>query len=282
MARALREVRSSFRAHPGFSTAVLITLGLAGLIGLMTLLMQLQPGFLGMGHFTEPHHRIHDLMYGFLFTTGAVGVLAQLRRPSKNVAGMLMALIPWAALLLAAAVSGDPVVVLSAERMLVAVGTVVAVVLHPARRGLIRSLGVSRIDRVMLALVIVAAVPLLALASTNIGLQTTVTDEHAVMGHYGFVAAFGFTVIAVGLLASLRPTGWRLTAWVAGTLAALLGFASVVYPDASSSLGLVWAVAAIVWGILFVAAAELTRHAEGSRLFGSPAVGLRSTTTRDR
>lgn len=57
--RSLREMTRSFRAHPGFAVAVLITLALAGLIGLMVFLMQLQPGFMGMAHGTEPAHRIH-------------------------------------------------------------------------------------------------------------------------------------------------------------------------------------------------------------------------------
>jgi hypothetical protein len=262
MMGSLREARNSIRASPGFALAWLITLGLAGLIGLMTLLMSLLGGFLGMAHFTEPTHRIHDLTYGFLFTTAVAGLLAQLRRPSKNVAGMLMALIPWVGLLLAAVLSTEAGVIRSAERMLVAAGTVVALLLHPARRDFFRSFTVSRINWVMLGLVIIAAVPLLGFASTNIGLQGIVTNEHAGMGHYGFMAAFGFTVIGVSLLASLRPDGWRLTAWVAGLLPAALGVASVVYPDVDSSLSVVWAVAAIAWGVVFVAAAELTRHAQ--------------------
>jgi plastocyanin len=282
MMQSLREVMHSLRASPGFALAVLITLGLAGLIGLMTLLMSVLGGFLGMAHFTEPSHRIHDLTYGFLFTTAVVGLLAQLLRPSKNVAGMLMALIPWIGLLLAAALATDPGVILSAERMLVAAGTVLAALLHPARRDFLRSFSVSRINWVLLGLVIIAAVPLLAFASTNIGLQGTATNEHAGMGHYGFMAAFGFTVIGVGLLASLRPEGWRLTAWVAGLLPAILGLASVVYLDVDSSLGLVWALAAVGWGVVFVAAAELTRDAEGPRLLGSRAARLRLTTSRDR
>ncbi|MBI2648212.1 MAG: hypothetical protein HYW93_00960 [Thaumarchaeota archaeon] len=72
-------------------------------------------------------------------------------------------------------------------------------------------------------------------------------------------------------MASLRPDGWRLTAWVAGLLPALLGLASVVFPDLSSSLGLVWGVAAIAWGVGFVAAAELTRkHGEDSHMTDLP------------
>jgi hypothetical protein len=234
----------------------------------MTFVMVLQPGFMGMAHFSGTDHRIHDLTYALLFTTAVVGILAQLRRPSKNVAGMLMALIPWVALLLAAVLSTSAGVVLSAERLLVAVGTVTVALLHPAERYFFRSFAVARINWVLLTLVGIAAVPLIAFAATNIDLQRTVSDEHAGMGHYGFMAAFSFTVIGVGLVASLRPDGWRLTAWVAGLLPALLGLASVLYP-VTSSLSLPWPLAAIAWGAAFVAAAELTERAKGPALLRS-------------
>jgi hypothetical protein len=259
MMQSLREMMHSLRISPIFAFFVLVTLGWAGVIGLMVFLMQLQPGFMGMAHGIEPAHRTHDLTYGLLFATAVVGILAQLRRPSKNVAGMLMALFPWVGLLLAAVLSTDASVLLSLERMSVALLTVIVALLHPTGHAFFRSFSVSRVNRVMLALVIIAAVPLLVFASSNIGLQRTVPDDHAALGHYGFMAAFGFTIIGVGLLASLRPDGWRLTAWVAGLLPAFLGLTSVVFPDASSSLGLVWALAAIAWGVVFIAAAELTK-----------------------
>ncbi|MGH2376993.1 MAG: hypothetical protein ACRDGT_00800 [Candidatus Limnocylindria bacterium] len=258
----------SLRASPGFALAVLITLGLAGFNGLMVALMasglaSLLPGpFAQMTHFTEANHRTHDLTFGFIFLPAIVGMLAQLRRPSKNVAGQLMALTPWVGLLLTAVLTfvlTSNAGVLGPQWIGVAAFTYLATTLHPAGRDLFRSFSVSRVNWVMLALVIIAAVPLLAFASTNIGLQGTVRDEHALAGHYGFMAAFAFTVIGVGLLASLRPDGWRLTAWVAGLLPALLGLTSVVYPDASSSLNLVWALATIAWGVGFVTAAELTK-----------------------
>jgi hypothetical protein len=267
MTHSFREMLDTRRAYPGFTLAVLITLGLAGLIGLMTFLMQLQPGFMGMAHGTEPHHHVHDLTYGFLFTTAVIGMLAQLRQPSKNVAGMLMALIPWIGLLVAAVLSTDAGVMLSAERLLVAVGTVIAAVLHPARHDFFSSFKLTRVNWVMLALVVIAAVPLLAFASTNIGLQGT-TDEHAGMGHYGFIAAFSFTVIGVGLVASLRPDGWRLTALVASLLPVFLGLISLMYTDVSSSLEPVWAFAVIGWGAMFVAAAEVSKDAQSSTLLG--------------
>ncbi|MDQ3639945.1 MAG: hypothetical protein M3450_00395 [Actinomycetota bacterium] len=278
--QVLRETLRSLRATPVFAFYVLVTLAVAGYIGLMVGQMALGldfflPGLFGqMTHGAVESHRVHDLTYGSLIATGVVGVLAQLRRPSKNVAGMVMALIPFVGLVLAAVLSDEfEMVVRRTPFRLVAAVTAVAALVHPAGRRFFRSFRVSRINWVMLALVGVAAVPLLSFASTNIQLQGTVRDDHYFQGHYAFMAAFGFTVIGVGLLATLRPDGWRLTAWVAGVLPALVGASSLLYPDASSSLDLGWALAAIAWGVVFVAAAELTKHVEGSTLLGSPRVG---------
>jgi fatty acid desaturase len=94
-----------------------------------------------------------------------------------------MALSPFVALALAAAVTN--VWVLSVPWVAVSVPTVVATMLHPTGRHLFRSLGVSRVDRVLLALVVVAAGPLLVFAWTNIGLQRAGPTDHALLGHYG-------------------------------------------------------------------------------------------------
>src|SRR5262249_32265882 len=94
------EPAHALRASPVFALAVLVTLGLAGLNGLMVLLMQLQPGFMGMAHFSQEYHRVHDLTFSFVFLPAIVGMLAQLRRPSENVAGQAMAVNPGAALVL--------------------------------------------------------------------------------------------------------------------------------------------------------------------------------------
>jgi hypothetical protein len=239
-----------------FLLVVLLTLGLAGLFGGMVVLMNVQPGFMGMAHFTEPHHHIHDLTFAVLNGTAVVGMLAQLRAPVRKIASQLMALIPFAGLLLAVALTNTWV--LSPPWLLVGASTVLATMFHPAGDPL-RSFSAARLDRVMIALVLIAAVPLLAFASTGIGLQRAGPSEHALLGHYGFMAAFSFTVIGVGLLASARPDGWRLTAWVAGVLPVLLALSSLAFPDVDSALGFPWAIAAIAWGVVFVAAAESRR-----------------------
>lgn len=240
-----------------FWVGVVVTLALAGSFGLMVVAMQLQPAFMGMAHFTEHHHRIHDLTFSLLLGAAVVGMLAQLRTPAKQVAGQLMALIPFAALLLAVALTNTWV--LSPPWVLVGASTVLALMFHPAGDPL-RSFDVSRVDRLMLALVVTAALPLLAFAWTNIGLQRAGPTDHALLGHYGYMAALSFTVIGVGVLSSARPDGWRLTAWVAGVLPIVLGLASMVFPDVDGSLSPIWAVAAIAWGVVYIGAVEIRRR----------------------
>jgi hypothetical protein len=249
---------TTLRTSPGFVLFVLVTLGLFGLLGVMLV----QGEVVGShSHFREHHHRVHDLTFAFLFGTAAVGMAAQLFAPLKNIAGQLMALIPWLGLGVVFpltefwAAHGSAFVMIATA--LFGALTLNAAIFHPAGRDLLRSVHIARADRSMLALVALAAVPLLAFAYANIGLQRSAADDHVDLGHYGFMAAFSLTVIGVGILASLRPVGWRLTAWVAGLLPTLLGIASMVFPDVASSLSPVWALAAIAWGIAFVATAEI-------------------------
>jgi hypothetical protein len=259
-----------------FGLALLLTLVAAGFNGLMVFLMMLEvdlPGAFGqMTHFQEPHHRIHDLTFGFLFIPAIVGILAQVRRPLENAAGQVMALIPTVSLLmvlLISALAGNTRM-LQPPWVTVGAAALIALGLHPAGRHFFSSFRVSRANRMMAALVAVAAVPLLLFAATNLRLQVSIADDHAAAGHYGFMAAFSITIIGVGLLASLRPDGWRLTAWVAGLLPALLGLVSLIYP-VTSSLSLPWAPAAIAWGTGFVVTAERRRHAEGPSTFSAAA-----------
>lgn len=265
MRHVVRDVVALLRAAPVFVVAALVTLAAAGFNGLMVLLMMLEvdlPGAFGrMTHFQEPHHRVHDLTFGFLFLPVVVGVSAQLRRPTRNVTGMLMALVPAAALLLALLVSvflGNDAAVLQLPWITVGAGVLITTSLHPAGRDFFRSFRRAQPDPTMLGLVLVAAVPLLAFAYGEVWLQGTLADDHAAAGHHGFMAAFALTVVGVGVLASLRGDGWKLCARIAGLLPPLLGLTSLAYPDATSSLGPFWSVAALAWGAMFIATAELT------------------------
>jgi hypothetical protein len=271
--RALRDTLQTVRTSPGFTLALVVTLLAAAFNGLMVLLMALRleallPGaFAEMGHFTEPHHRTHDLTFGFLFVPSVAGLLAQSRRPASNVAGMLMALVPAAALLrvlLLTVLGGGNTRVLQPPWVIVMAGALLATALHPAGSDFFSSFRRSRVGWALLALVAAAAVALIPFAAVNIGLQVSVPDDHAAAGHYGFVAAFAVATIGLGVLASLRPDGWRLAAWTTAALPVLFGATSIIYPQATSSLARRGAVGAIVWGAVFIVVAERTRRGRPS------------------
>jgi len=248
-----------------FSLVVLVTLGLSAFIGIVLVRPDAIDAVIGrtaaghMSHFREPHHRIHDLAFAFLISVTMLGTIAQLRRPSRSAAAQVMAAIPILGLALVSALTNAAVV--QVPWVLLGAPTLLATALHPAVGDLVRSVRIPRIDRALLALVVVAALPLLVFASTNVGLQTAGPTDHALLGHYGFMAAFGFTVVGLGLLSSVRPAGGRVVPWAAGLLPVLLGVASLAFPDVESSLDLVWALAAIGWGVAFVTVAE--RRARG-------------------
>ena len=143
----------------------------------------------------------------------------------------------------------------------VAVGapTIVATMLHP---DLFRSIRAVRPSRRMIFLVAIGAVPLLALASSNIGLQRSGLGDHAALGHYGYMAAFALTVVGVSLMSSLRLPGWRLTAWVAGSLTVSLGVVSLVWLDVEGSLGVFGALLVMAWGTGYIIVAEFVRRGD--------------------
>lgn len=244
-----------------FLVVVLLSLGLAAFFGVIVAQPALIGGLAGdpsgghIGeHFREPHHRIHDLAFGLLLGTTTIGMLVQVRAPARNVAGQLMAATPTIALLLATLATDRRV--LSIPWVAVGAPTIVATLLHA---DLFRS-GRPRLSRPMIALVAVAAVPLLALALSNIGLQRSAPGDHAALGHYGYLAAFALTIVGIGVVSSLRLAGWRLSVWIAGLLAVALGVASLALPDVEGALGTVWAVSAMAWGAGYIAVAEIVRH----------------------
>ncbi len=247
-----------------FSVVVLVSLGLAALFGLIVAQPALIGGLAGdpsgghIGqHFREPEHRVHDLAFGLLLATTAVGMVVQVRWSAKNVAGQLMAVTPILALVLAAVVTDRRV--LAIPWVVVGAPTIVATMLHPRIFG---SAGRTRVAPALMALIAIAAVPLVALALSNIGLQRSGTGDHAALGHYGYMAAFGLTILGVGTTSSLRLAGWRLTAWVTGALAILMGTASLVFADVEGSFGPAWALAAVGWGAVFIAVAEALRRGD--------------------
>ncbi|WP_255167299.1 hypothetical protein [Natrononativus amylolyticus] len=200
-------------------------------------------------------HRLHVMGIATVVGAFLLGLFAQAYRPKTRVASM------WGAFLIIAVVSAGTVAfgVGRPEEVLPFLAvTSIALVAHPAGRGLLRR-GDSY-SPAMLALVAVAAVPLLAFAVGQWGLSSSAVDPHALDGHYVMMAGLAIAPLAYGLFAALGFVGWRLAAWFAALPAAYYGLLSVGFPAQAGSTGEIWGIAAILWAIAFVAVAEYSRR----------------------
>lgn len=286
---AVRETLSRYGwRRIAFSLVVVAFLGVVAFLMRQLLVYPLAGWFenaLGLfGDHKIAPHRVHDFAFSLIFWTGILGMLAQLRSPGKNAGGLVMAITPWIGLLAAFALTDfwDPLPFVGVFGGL----TVLAAVLHPSGRDLLDSFDVSRVNRVLLALVIIAAVPLLAYAATNVGLQTgaiepghdhaagggnheEIHQEHIDAGHFALIVAISLIVIGLGLIAAFQPDGWWVAAWWTGLVPIFIGLASVVYPEAASSADFVWGLAAVLWGVAFIATAEYTQNAKAPTFLGA-------------
>jgi hypothetical protein len=136
----------------------------------------------------------------------------------------------------------------------IAVPAAVMIALHPVRKDVLR---VGRVNPLLTALAIVAALPLVRFALQQIRIQRVDSaSPHGIAFHWGTMATLALAIVATMLVASIRAPGWRLPAWCAGLSLMVFGLASVIYPDYASSVGRVWGIGAIAFAIAFVSVAE--------------------------
>jgi hypothetical protein len=245
-------------------------------------------------------HRIHETAFGFIFVLSLAGLLVQLRSPTFKVAQIWQAAIPIWLTILAIILIGEPI---DPVILLFLIIPAVLIVLHPGRPLLFRP--PIALSRMLAALTVVAAIPLLAFAveEFRIGQDASVIagdvienlpddvsdneverrlkaaadnpeEEQAALhfGHWSAMAAFAVSIVCLAGVASLRPPGWRLSGWSAGLAAFVYGLASLIVPDDASAATAVWAILAMVWGIGFIVAAEYeVRIARAAEETTSPA-----------
>lgn len=237
--------------------------------------------------FYELPHRLHEFAAGLGWWPIILGIVAHLYAPRRWPAAIMIAFWGILAILIAIALTGS--FALLAIIAFVGVPILLATLLHPSGLDVIGELTDSRPNKLLLGLVAVAAVPLLAFAAHQVGLQTgaveaahahangghgsEVHQEHIEFHHFMFVTQWAIAAIGLGLLASLQPAGWRLAAWLAGAMVAVFALAGILAPSAASNPGLLWNLGAIVWGVVFIGAAEMDRGLGDAAAYGSRAAG---------
>lgn len=235
---------------------LLISLGFFGLMANI-----LTPVFTGWFQAAELGiHQLHEILGSAFFWSLIAGMIFTLVRPAQTISALrqTVAMLAGFVLLLLASLSENlmgPLVMMSILFVL----AVVTAALHPARHKILRLHGRAR--PWLLGLVAVAAIPLLNYAFTQLQSQIGASpgDPHAEVGHWTIMSGYALAIVIYGLLAGLGSAGWRVPAWSAGIMAILFGLASLLLPTQASSIGANWGPVAIVWGIVFVATAELTK-----------------------
>jgi hypothetical protein len=195
------------------------------------------------GVFTPVSELSHGVLAGIIIT---VGLLAQLRSPERKIAGVQQAVLGLLAFLITAVIGGrqEPL----QESLIFLAAIAVLVLLHPSRAeffklGAAPSLSLASIPALAAIPVVMYSMNMLAQARRFVG-----PPHHA--DRYAEMAAAAIAIVLVGMLASLKTQGWRISAWSAGAGAIVVGVASIVFPDAPGAVGR-------VWGTLAVGAAAL-------------------------
>lgn len=201
-----------------------------------------------------PIHRVHHVMIGGILGLLVLAVAAQLYRPAERVGAFLLAATLVGAVLVVELIATGPAAL--AEYAIFAIPLVLIGLFHPGLRSMVVSR--TRVDRRVLAVAAVGAIPLAVFTAYQLSLQVTLADEHVMFGHYAMMAT-GMLAIAVGaMLASLRPAGWRALAYGVAALAIVVGIASVAFPDPvqGANPGVVGGLLVIVWAVVYLAVAE--------------------------
>lgn len=193
------------------------------------------------------------ITYGVLVT---IGLVAQLwPRPERRVAALQAVAAVALGTLIGGVVSGEAGTAVGFFAAIVVPFGILAA-LHPDR-GRLLSLSGS-FSPALGALTVVAAVPLVRFALSMARLQRNglPIDPHVKNDHWALMAIMAFSVLLVAALASLGTPGWRIPAWSAGAAGVVYGVASLVYPRYPGAEGTGWGIAALLYGLVFIAAAE--------------------------
>lgn len=205
---------------------------------------------------------------GILVTAG---LASQIRTP--KVAGLQQTIVALVALSVAGWLGGRIEPLIGPAVLLVA--AIPLVMFHPDRQRLL-GLGAG-MSRTLAVLTGVAAVPATVYAADMLE-RAQASGRSCLLGQcvqgdrYAEAAGLAIAVVLVALLASVRTPGWMLSVWSAGTGAAVLGVASLVFPAEVGALGGPWALASVIWGGAFPAIAHIQhrRPTSSARLSNGP------------
>ena len=225
------------------------------------------------GYVDQARNQVLDAGWGLVFgVILPLGLLAQLRRPERRIAGIQQTAVVAFALAVAGTAGGEWWYLALAAGITVACVALLA--LHPARRTLLSR--ERHLDPVLFALATVAATPCLVYAWRMASAQRRdLPPADAVsngLHHWTVMTALSLLVLLLVVLAALRTTGWRIPAISASTAAGAWAISCLLAPgSAAGSKGHAWAWAALGWGVVTLTATLWPRTRERVVAAAAPA-----------
>ncbi len=200
---------------------------------------------------------VGDLSFFALGAIIGVGLVSQIRRAEKRIAGLQQAGIGIFCLRVAGVIGARVEPAIGAVLLLLVVAVLVAV--HPARREVFRP--GPGIDEPVLAFSVLAGVPAIGYAVSMLDLAAEAGPscffgQCAGGDRLAEMAAAAIAIVLVGGLAGFKTPGWRLPLWSAGMGAVVIGSISIVLTDVPGSLGIGWGFLAVIWGVVFIVIGE--------------------------
>lgn len=207
-------------------------------------------------------HRSHFMSVGIVAWAVVPAVLVQWRKPARRVAPMLQLVVIAVMATVLYGLSGTFAESLLEEGLVLAPVLLLAF-LHPRARSLLRR---PMFDRTMVSLAAIATIPWVvsAIADARLQLANAAGDIHAEPEHWATAALMALAITACAFIGASDHDGWRLPAWIAALGSAMYGAHSLAFPDAVSAAPVVWAVAAVVWGVVFAVATVRRSRAQRS------------------
>jgi hypothetical protein len=213
------------------------------------------------GYVDQARNQVLDAGWGLVFgVILPLGLLAQLHRPERRIAGLQQtAVVAFAVAIAGAAGEAWGYLALAAG---IAGACALLVLLHPARRTFLAQ--GQRLDAVMLALAGVAAVPALVYARRMASAQRRdLPPADAVsngLHHWTVMTALALIVLLLVLLAAVRTSGWRIPATSASVAAGAWAISCLLAPAAAAgSEGHAWAWGVLGWAVVTLTVAAVSR-----------------------
>ena len=222
---------------------------------MIVVLLVLSPAaFVLLGWFTEAYqeaaaaassevsHRLHEVVFGILFSLALVGAVTQLLGPKRNLAGLIQLTVTLVTLSVVVTWTVDWQVGLLLYLIPLAGVLAFARPVRPFRSG--------PIWWIALVLTLIAIIPFRVGIEGHVQRALGEAQNHTT--HWSAMATFGLVLLLLGGVVAFRVTGYRIVAMSIGGAAAVYGLASLVFPYDASSHKPAYAIVLMLWAAAWV------------------------------